>query len=167
MPQGTDDLALVVKLASDYGPFLFAILFTLVVPPLAYRNLHDLLTSFPRPNRSQVTLIRHNAVYFRSAWIAGLVLIAFSVVWWLYFHWDEQIHADDKYWISYEGDIYGVLADDMLESPIGSRVYMWTETAPNFHYRFLILNHSAVSSVQPFPVLWFSKRRTNGQDPGG
>ena len=43
--QAETDLATnMTKLASDYGPFLFAILFSLIVPIRAFQNFRDAIT---------------------------------------------------------------------------------------------------------------------------
>src|ERR1700720_4643160 len=152
MQADKDIVTNLTKLASDYGPFLFAILFTLIVPVRAYQNFRDSTIRFPTPNEFQCDLIRESETYFRSTWIAGFVLIAFSVGWWLYFNFDKQVIVDEKYWISYEGDIGGVSTDDVLDSVPNAPLYVWAVDQPYRHYQYIVLQHRPVSKAQQIPL---------------
>src|SRR2546423_13104041 len=92
------------KAASQFGPFLFAILYIIIVPPYSLRKYRS-VAQFPHPTAAQLAVISDSRAYFRSSWIAGLILVFCSVAWWLYVQWYEKA-AD--YYVAYEGPIYGV-----------------------------------------------------------
>jgi hypothetical protein len=162
----TDIAASLTKLASDYGPFLFAILFTLIVPIRAYQNFRDCAAKFPEPTATEQCLVRESELYFRSTWIAGFVLIAFSVGWWLYLNWDVLHHKDRSYWITYEGEISGVTPDDVLDAQQNAHTYMWAVDYPYRHYQFLVLTHAPVSDPILIPIYWLSVQQMGGRQSG-
>jgi hypothetical protein len=153
------------KLASDYGPFLFAILFSLIVPLRAFHNFRDCTMRFPSPDATQSLLIHESETYFRSTWIAGFVLIALAVGWWLYLNFDKQVVIDNDYWVSYEGEISGVSSDDILDSAPDKHVYIWAVDQPYRHYQYIVLQHPD-EALQPIPLLWLSASRVANQASG-
>ncbi len=162
----TDIAASLTKLASDYGPFLFAILFTLIVPVRAYQNFRDCASKFAEPTDSERLLIRESELYFRSTWVAGFVLIAFSVGWWLYLNWDVLHRTDKNYWITYEGEISGITSDDVLDAQRDAHTYMWVVDYPYRHYQFLVLTQTPVSTPISIPLYWLSVQQTAGHQSG-
>jgi hypothetical protein len=153
------------RLASDYGPFLFAILFSLIVPLRAFHNFRDCTMRFPSPDATQSLLIHESETYFRSTWIAGFVLIAFAVGWWLYLNFDKLSIARHDYWISYEGEISGVSADDVLDSTPDGHVYIWAVDQPYRHYQYVVLQHPQ-EALHPISLLWLSASKAAHQDSG-
>jgi hypothetical protein len=166
MQAETDLATSMTRLASDYGPFLFAILFSLIVPVRAFQNFRDCTMKFPSPDATQSLLIHESETYFRSTWIAGFVLIAFSVGWWLYLNFDKRIMADSDYWVSYEGEISGVSADDVLDSAPNGHVYVWAVDHPYRHYQYIILQHPD-DALQPISLYWLSASKAVSQGSGG
>src|SRR3954451_21208609 len=138
MEDGTNMVGALTKLASDYGPFLFAILFAVIIPVQAYRSYCDAIAKYPQPTDKESELIGQSELYFRSAWIAGFVLIAFSLGWWLYFNWDRLNTAHKGYLLSYEGEITGFTADDKLGGGAYSPVLLSFNNSPP-RYVFHIL----------------------------
>src|SRR5215471_9037877 len=158
----TDLATGMTKLAAEYGPFLFAILFSLVVPIRAFQNFRDCTVKFPSPDATQSCLIHQSETYFRSTWIAGFVLIAFSVAWWLYQNYDNRVLARHAYWISYEGEISGVSADDVLNSiPTDEHIYIWAVDHPFHHYQYVVLQHPG-EVIPPISLLWLSASKAHG-----
>lgn len=165
MQAETDLATSMTKLASDYGPFLFAILFSLIVPLRAFQNFRDCTMKFPSPDATQSMLIHESETYFRSTWIAGFVLIAFSVGWWLYLHFDQRVVIDNNYWVSYEGEISGVSTDDVLDSAPNGHVYVWAVDQPYRHYQYIVLQHPE-EALGPISLLWLSASKANQQNQG-
>jgi hypothetical protein len=165
MHADTDIVAPLTKLASDYGPFLFAILFALVVPFRAYQNYSDCTGKYPQPTGEQCELIKQTELYFRSAWIAGFVLVAFSVAWWLYFNWDRLHVAQQGYRVSYEGEIRGVTADDKLDVGLNSPVFLSFNNSPP-RYTFHVLTQAPISAPIPVQLVWVSEQQTAAQQSG-
>jgi len=166
MQTETDLATSMTRLASDYGPFLFAILFSLIVPVRAFQNFRDCTMKFPAPDATQSLLIHESETYFRSTWIAGFVLIAFSVGWWLYLNFDKRIVADSDYWVSYEGEISGVSTDDVLDSAPNGHVYVWAVDQPYRHYQYIVLQHPD-DALQPISLYWLSASKAVSQGSGG
>jgi hypothetical protein len=162
MPADTDIATSLTKLASDYGPFLFAILFALIVPVRTYQNFRDCTTKFPAPNEFQRDLIRESEMYFRYTWIAGFVLIAFSVAWWLYLNYDIQRLRDSHYYVRYNAVISNVSANDELDIS-DQDAYLYFVNTPYPHYQFVLLRQNPVSSVEPFVLNWLDRRQAPGQ----
>ena len=165
MQAETDIATSMTKLASDYGPFLFAILFSLIVPVRAFQNFRECTAKFPSPDATQSHLIHESETYFRSTWIAGFVLIALSVGWWLYLNFDKQLVADGAYWVSYEGEISGVSSDDILDSAPNDHVYIWAIDQPYRHYQYIVLQHPT-ESLQPISLYWLSASKVAHQESG-
>jgi len=153
------------KLASDYGPFLFAILFAVIIPFRAYQSYCDSIAKYPQPSEKESELIAQSELYFRSAWIAGFVLIAFSVGWWFYFNWDRLHTAHKGYLLSYDGEITGVTPDDKLGGGDYSPVLLTFNNSPP-RYVFHILTQTPISTPTPFRLLWVSDRQTAGHESG-
>jgi hypothetical protein len=130
--QGTIDLA---SAALRYGPFLFAILFVLVVPPYAHAIWRRSFTATKDPAELN-ELLTEGRLYFRYSWLFGVFLVLCSILWWGYTQdIDRSMHA-------YTGTIIGLQTEDQLSSaaaddndylvptPVGSQV----------QYRFVYLS---------------------------
>jgi hypothetical protein len=79
---GFNTITALVKLAYDFGPFLFAVLFLLVVTRSAHRysyQVHARITPPVTPPESAMYRL-----YFLSSFWFGIVLVTASVVWWIY-----------------------------------------------------------------------------------
>lgn len=164
MQTDTDIAESLTKLAFDYGPFLFAILFTLIVPVRAFQNFRDCACKFPEPTSTEQNLIRESELYFRSTWIAGFVLIAFSVGWWLYLNWDHLRQTDRNYWVKYEGDI-NVSTKDVLDAQHSAAAYVWKVYDPNNpHYHFIVLTRPPAGTPISVPLLWIDGQQQQGYD---
>jgi hypothetical protein len=82
MPHSVNQILSLTSAALQYGPFLFALLFIVLVPPYAHvvwRRSYQVAES--DPGRSQ--LIDEGRRYFRYAWSFGMILVLFSVGWWI------------------------------------------------------------------------------------
>ena len=96
-----------VQLASEFGPFLFAILFIMFVTRTA-RGYYNEVSTRTAPAASREELRAYRFYFICSIW-AGLAVMALAVGWWVYANWrggnfyqvailnlksDERISAD-------------------------------------------------------------------------
>src|SRR5579862_1854344 len=123
-------IASFTELASNYGPFFFALLFLLFLPFRAHGNMRKSIDAYPNPTPAQLRLIRESEFLVYSAWIGGIVLTAFAVGWWFYIKRYDIHVVDRNYLIRYEGYIR-VSPDDVLDTLSRSDdQFMWLEYNP-------------------------------------
>src|SRR6266852_5395428 len=79
---GFNTIAAVVKLAYDFGPFLFAVLFLLVVTRSAHRYSYEVHSRITPPVTPPESVMYR--LYFLSSFCFGIVLMVASVAWWIY-----------------------------------------------------------------------------------
>jgi hypothetical protein len=104
--QGAIDLA---SAALQYGPFLFAIIFVLIVPPYAHAIWRRSFAATKDPAELS-GLLTEGRMYFRYSWLFGVFLVLCSILWWGYTqNLDRETHA-------YTGYITGLQAEDELLS---------------------------------------------------
>ena len=80
-PKGWSEFAAV---ASQYGPFFFALLFVIFVPFLGQRYFRDFLEQRSTTPEERQTALQVYKFYWLSGIVTGLVLVAASVAWWFY-----------------------------------------------------------------------------------
>src|ERR1700686_5260950 len=83
LPQSPEDVLTLSKAAMQYGPFLFAMIFIVLVPPYAYQRLRGSY-SVSQNDPERGSLLREGRTYFRSAWLFGMLLVICSITWWMY-----------------------------------------------------------------------------------
>jgi hypothetical protein len=74
-----------VQLAEQFGPFLFAVLFILVITRTAHGYYHDAITRAD-PHASVEERRTYRFYFLCSVW-AGLVVMTLAIGWWLYANW--------------------------------------------------------------------------------
>ncbi len=154
------------KLAFDYGPFLFAILFTLLVPARAMSGYRSLMAAYPAPSEQQGRAIRESQVYFRCCWMAGFVLVAISVGWWVYQNWQTVKH-DDTYSVTYTGVIYGVGDTDKLDGASDQPIYLIrTESGGDQFYKYILIVKRPLNGDQKLVLRWINAGQADGQASG-
>src|SRR5215469_15946314 len=85
----TDSIGSLVKLAYDFGLFLFALLFLLVVTRTSHKYYYEITgRTQPPATPSQTAVYR---LYFVSSFIFGIVLVIASVGWWIYSNSTEHV----------------------------------------------------------------------------
>lgn len=77
----TDLLARLSGLGWEYGPFFFAIFFTLIVTSRAHRYYQQVLQRTPPPSLEEELVYRRN---LRLSIYSSIVLTSLAVIWWLY-----------------------------------------------------------------------------------
>jgi hypothetical protein len=97
-----------VQLASEFGPFLFAILFILVVTRTAHGYYRECNTRTAPP--ASIEEKRTYRLYFLCSVWAGLAVMTLAVGWWTYAHWRGNniyqvsilnLHGDERITAAY------------------------------------------------------------------
>ena len=96
----------VVRLAQQYGPFLFAILFILVVTRTAHKYYKECNTR-TAPVASEEEKRAYRLYFIASIW-SGIAVTALSIVWWIY----AQIAGTNIYQVA----IVGLAPDESVLS---------------------------------------------------
>ena len=74
-----------VQLAEQFGPFLFAVLFILVITRTAHRYYREAITRTEPPASPEER--RTYRFYFLCSIWAGLAVMSLAIGWWLYANW--------------------------------------------------------------------------------
>jgi hypothetical protein len=78
-----DNLRKLVELAFQYGPFLFALLFTLYIARWTYGNYRDVCArTNPRAEKAEIKTCQWMFVFTS---LFGVMLVVVSVVWWFFY----------------------------------------------------------------------------------
>ena len=96
----------VVRLAQQYGPFLFAILFIFVVTRTAHKYYKECNTRMA-PTASEEEKRAYRLYFIASIW-SGITVTALSIVWWIY----AQIAGTNIYQVA----IVGLAPDESVLS---------------------------------------------------
>lgn len=84
----SETLEVLVRLAFEFGPFLFAILFMMVITRMAQKFYERVRTrTTPQPSPEERTAYR---TFFVSSFVFGMLLVALSVGWWFYSHLSDE-----------------------------------------------------------------------------
>lgn len=137
--QNTADLA---KAALQYGPFLFAIIFILIVPPYAHAIWRRSFAA-SIAGQDQNGLLAEGRLYFRSSWQFGVCLVVCSILWWMYTQSvDSSTHA-------YSGYISVPHQEDQLGSmsPDGNEYLVPTTIDGNVQYRFVYISPTKLNGT--------------------
>jgi len=104
------------EIAYDFGPFFFAVLFTLVITSSARRwylqaqRCRDLDTRNTYRN------------YFYASWLFGMLLVGVSVAWWLRSKWETH-HT-------FAAAVVGLRPNQSLW-PVSNDQYFWSRLSPH------------------------------------
>jgi hypothetical protein len=157
--EGTIDLA---KAALQYGPFLFAIIFILVVPPYAHaiwRRSFKATADADELSR----LLRESRLYFRSSWLFGMFLVLCSILWWAYTqNLDLSTHA-------YAGFITGLHPEDQLLSisPDDNEYLVPANIDGNIQYRFVYVSPRRINDTIDLRVSYVNNKATPAPEGKG
>ncbi|MGD0339957.1 MAG: hypothetical protein ABSB78_14345 [Bacteroidota bacterium] len=141
----TEDITALTKIAYQFGPFFFALLFTLVISRWTYKIYH----------KQQKSTTKEKNTYrwvFISTTFFGMLLVIVSVIWWWNYRPTTYVFRGEvKKLKDYERVVSGNLY-------FRSR---WTgklgENIPQFHdEEFAVIQETPFSQNQPFDML-FSK----------
>jgi hypothetical protein len=150
--QGTVDLA---KAALQYGPFLFAIIYILVVPPYAHvvwRRSLNATADIAERNK----LLAESRLYFRSSWVFGICLVVCSIFWWMYTQQiDSATHA-------YSGYITGLQPEDQLlsVSPDDNQYLVPANIDGSYQYRFVYVSTKRIGELVELHVSYVNNSVT-------
>ena len=130
----------VVQLASNFGPFLFAILFIVVVTRVASAHYRDCVTrKEPAPSPQEMATYRF---YFVCSITSGLALTALAVGWWMFASW----RGDNRYQVTF----YDLNNDQHITSSYYSLVSKRGETSPIHDDLFLIVRDTPFNIGEKF-----------------
>ncbi len=153
------------KWAFELGPFFFAILFVLIVPPYARRGWKQdlLLRQEGKGDRDVEEILVADREYFRQSWRLGFVLVAISVAWWISLRIYDVIKAN-RYVVAYEGFVHGVQDEDFLNplNPGSVNLYLAQMYVTGIRqYRFVALLSEPAKTDVPIVVGYLNKRATD------
>jgi hypothetical protein len=107
----TSALDTLANIAYQFGPFFFAVLFTLVITRTARQwYLEVRASNDPEEKKAYRT-------YFRASWLFGMLLCATSVAWWVRSQWEGH-HA-------FAGTIVALNSNQTLRS-VSDDQYFWS-----------------------------------------
>lgn len=119
--------------ASEYGPFFFALLFILFVPVIGQAWFSKMLQSKVRPGLERQKALEVYQFYWMSGVVTGLILVIVSVGWWIYVERNyvlperpaalNELISQELSRRIFEGTIRGVSTDDMFIQDLGNPDY--------------------------------------------
>jgi hypothetical protein len=132
------------KAALQYGPFLFAIIFIVFVPPYAHAIWRK---SFAVANND--SLLKESRLYFRYSWMFGIFLVICSILWWAYTQQIGIESARSAQYTAYPGYVTGLAPEDQLLSlsPDDNEYLVPATIDGNIQYRFVYLAHKQLDDV--------------------
>jgi hypothetical protein len=139
------EISVFTSLAHQYGPFLFAILFTLVVTRVA-NNFYSECRKDPRAGTADIALYR---MYFASSFVFSIVLVLAAVSWWF---WTQK----DTYVFRFAID--GLRHGESVESDDYFR-RRWKSDNDDPKYEFVVVQDKPFAPGKTFSVNYF--RRSN------
>jgi len=152
--------------ALQYGPFLFAIVFIVFVPPYAHAIWRR---SFAVANNAagQDSLLGESRLYFRCSWMFGVLLVVCSVLWWAYTQQIEIARATQ--YIAYPGYVTGLAPQDQLFSlsPDDNAYLVPANIDGNIQYRFVYLSHKRVDDIIDLYVSYTNSKIATTSDGRG
>lgn len=146
-----EQLAQLTQLAYQYGPFLFALLFMLVISRWGYQIYQQACTREPPASQEEINTYR---LYFIGSTGFGFSLVILALGWWFY-------HNDSPQQYVFKGEIRGLKDYERIAS---SSIYLrprWVSSglpdAPQLHNEeFLVVQERPFKAQSNFDVL-FSK----------
>ena len=168
--QSLPDYAPYASLASQYGPFFFAILFVLFVPVLGQMYFAEFLKKQTAAGVEREAALQVYKFYWLQGVVTGLALVAVSVAWWLYVQYahilpaqrdfsrarfDELVQKRAREFV-FEGIIRDARDDDMFYFDFTRDYRIYTYMPPNVSPRVV---QFAVIFPAPPPadqVIYFS-----------
>jgi hypothetical protein len=143
--------------ALQYGPFFFAILFSMIVPPYALRELRR--SKAIGRGATQARVLHENALWFRASWILGALLVIASVVWWIYVRMNEIDRSERAHY--YQGVVSGLTPDDRIElTNSKDDIYFNYVTLPQMlgECRFVLVTQAMLTTPLDMSVQYVNKR---------
>jgi hypothetical protein len=132
------------KAALQYGPFLFAILYSVVVPPFAHTIWRRSLSA-----ANNAALLNDSKLYFRCSWMFGMFLVLCSILWWGYTKQLDIINAREGQFTAYSGYVTGLTQEDQLlsVSPEDNEYLVPANINGTIQYRFVYLSHKQLEEI--------------------
>jgi hypothetical protein len=133
-----DILETITRLAAQYGPFLFAMLFVLVVTRTAHTYYRE--SNMRQPPASKEEKKTYRSYFTTSSWV-GIALTLLSIAWWIYL----QMVGPSMYQVA----IVGLRPDEAILSQYFSKTVP-RPTIPGADT--LTDNYFIISQEQPFKI---------------
>jgi hypothetical protein len=144
------DLAMldsITRSAAQYGPFLFAVLFILIVTRTAHKYYRESNTRQPPATEEEKATYRS---YFRTSIWVGIALTLVSIAWWIY----VQMQGTNVYQIAIDG-----LQPD---ETVASNYYAMTKPEPSIpgavtltDYLFMVVQNAPFKIGDKFEIYYF------------
>jgi hypothetical protein len=147
---GSNEVFTLSKAAMEFGPFLFAIVFIVLVPPYAYATLRKSY-SVSQHDPERGNLLREGRTYFRSAWVFGMLLVICAVSWWVYLQ-NFTLIVSKNYEILYTGYITGLTKDDAFRTVPPEEPPFFVQTKENDALVYRFYYFSPVPITQPLDL---------------
>ena len=152
-------LETVARMAEEFGPFLFAILFILFIPKIAHGYYKEANTR-KRPPASQQERNTYRLYFISSVW-CGVIVMALSIAWWVY----AQSRGSNVYQIA----ITRLGEDDIVDAPYFRRLqsHSPTEGLPSYYDAlFVVVRDQPFRTSDKFEF-WFYKKPSAGAGVAG
>jgi len=153
-----ENVSALVGLAEQFGPFLFAILFILVVTRTAHQWYRESITRGPHANPAEVRTLR---LYFILSVYCGIGAMILSVGWWFY--------AQTRGMYYYQFSISELNNEDQINSEYFSRLAPMPAVAgaPQLHdMYFLVGQPEPFNKGQKFTVQYYKLPQGTGGNTG-
>jgi hypothetical protein len=138
----------IARSAAQYGPFLFAVLFTLVVTRTAHKYYQESNTR-QQPPATEEEKATYRSYFTTSIWV-GIALTLVSIGWWIY----VQMQGTNVYQIA----INGLQPDET----VSSNYYAMTKPEPTIpgavtltDYLFMIVQNAPFKVGDKFEIYYF------------
>jgi hypothetical protein len=149
--------------AVQYGPFLFAIIFIVLVPPYAHVIWRKSLDVYAK-NAAASALLSESRYYFRCSWIFGVFLVICSILWWVY---AQQVAINrTTQFIAYTGYVSGLAPEDQLlsVSPDDPQYLVPAQVDGNVQYRFVYLSQTPLDKFFDLYVRYTTSKASVGPE---
>jgi hypothetical protein len=155
MPTDAQSAINLSKAALQFGPFLFAILFIVVVPPYAHTIWRRSLSA-----ANNTALLNESKWYFRSSWMFGMFLVLCSILWWGYTKQLDIISAREGQFTAYSGYVTGLAQEDQLlsASPEDNEYLVPANINGTIQYRFVYLSHKQLENIVSLTISYVNLR---------
>lgn len=153
-----NDLTTLVSLAEQFGPFLFAILFILVVTRTAHQWYREAVTRSQHANPAEIRTLR---LYFVLSVYCGIGAMLLSVGWWFY--------AQTRGMYYYQFSIAELQNDDQINSQYFNKTVPMPLVEGTVQLRdeyFLIGQPTPFSKGQKFTIQYFRLPNGTGANTG-
>jgi hypothetical protein len=150
----------IAQSAAQYGPFLFAVLFTLIVTRTAHKYYRESNTRQQPPATEEEKATYRS--YFRTSIWVGIALTLVSIGWWIY----VQMQGTNVYQVT--------IKDLQPDETVLSNYYSITKSEPTVpgavtltDYYFMVVQNAPFKVGDKFEIYYFKTPPHASPGPGG